>query len=158
MQSILERYLKCCDDVETPSLLLNSPNEHEANRLMKCTENLTLLERNMMGDDLEGLSLKELMHLEQRIHQAIGSIHAKQGELLVQQLEELKEKVSNLKAVVNTNSNLVSKLCEIKPSCSDHTKGSTTSNLEKVHHANGMNSNVRFELCEDLNRSPMLVE
>lgn len=45
-----------------------------------------------MADDLQRLSLKDLLHLEQEIHQAVGRIRAKKDELFLEELEELKEK------------------------------------------------------------------
>eukprot|EP00250_Pteridium_aquilinum_P003814 c14094_g1_i2 orf=193-393(+) len=61
-------------------------------RLTQFNEKLKTLQSNLIGDDLERLSLRDLALLEQQIHEKLGRIRAKKGERFLECLEDLKHK------------------------------------------------------------------
>lgn len=107
MQNILERYTACQGESESPDVLNSTSNEPESDRLTKYTEKLKLQQRNLMGEDLDRLSLKDLVHLEHQIDQSIGRIRARQGQLLIDNLEQLNKKVADATKMLNESSKLL---------------------------------------------------
>lgn len=171
MHNILEKYIKSREDVEFPNKLLTYPNEDGVEGLTKYADRLQLLERNMMGEDLETLSVQDLVHLEQQIDQSIGRIHAKQLEVLVDQLEELQEKVNLASKMTSENSVLLSKLEQGHPSkqvspfyTNPLGQQCSPTKLHELHEAisttlqlwdnNQSSMPKRLILSEDLNHSP----
>ncbi|KAI5083170.1 hypothetical protein GOP47_0002913 [Adiantum capillus-veneris] len=97
MQSVMERYMKSCDPSESPKN--NSAGcsnlgdgNGDADRVTQFTEKLKSLQSILIGDDLERLSSRDLIRLEQQIHDSLGRIRAKKEELFLEQLQEIKEK------------------------------------------------------------------
>lgn len=181
MHSVLERYVKARGDAESPDN--NSSTENvETDRLTQFTEKLKALQSNVIGDDLERLSLRDLVHLEQQIHESLGRIRAKKEERIVDQLEEFKQKVSETRKATNANSSILDKLADFCSSdrtgfqnsegpvdgvcCpqseSLQTDGSHAGRVDASeqgnHIANCLPAAKRFRITEDLNRSPASVE
>eukprot|EP00250_Pteridium_aquilinum_P022277 c25339_g4_i4 orf=51-383(-) len=88
MESVIERYLKTCGDAGNKS----SSDNAESDRLTQFIEKLKSLQSNLIGDELERLSLRDLIRLEQQMHGSLGQIHAKKSQLFLEQLEDTKEK------------------------------------------------------------------
>nr|ADC55529.1 MADS-box protein [Dryopteris fragrans] len=112
MQRILKRYAdsnrgaKSSDD--------HSDNVH-ADQLTEFFKKLKTLQSNLIGDDLECLSLRDLIRLEQQMHERFQRIRAKKEELLLEQLEDIKEKVVEARRTTNANSNVLEKLVDFDP-------------------------------------------
>lgn len=104
MHSVLERYVKYREDSESLDNNDRSDITAETDRLTQYTEKWKTLQRNLIGDDLERLSLKDLMHLEQQIYENLARVRAKKGELLLERLEEIKEKFTDAGQTTNANS------------------------------------------------------
>lgn len=181
MQAILDRYVTSQGDSGSSDLLLNCPDDgaqgHQSDKLVQYTEKVKSLQRNLMGDDLERLSLKDLIQLEQLIHQGLGRIRAKKDEKFIEHLEQIKEKVSTSTKMASTNSSLVSSVMDVGP---PHGVGSGNSNesgeciapndVHELQQSNDVGLRLWVESCdqsyqnaipkrsvisEDLNRSPI---
>lgn len=179
MQGILEKYMSCQDDSKVPDWMSNCSDDHDCNKLIQHIERLQHLQRNMIGDDLETLSLKDLTNLEQLLDQGIGRIRAKKVELLFEQLEDLNDKVTEAGETAKANSNLLSKLVAdhtSKASRSGHSSPFgeyTRSDNHELLQANESSLQLWVEasnpsiqnqipkrsvINEDLNRSPIWTE
>ncbi|KAI5080432.1 hypothetical protein GOP47_0003615 [Adiantum capillus-veneris] len=123
MQTVLERYVKANRDADSPDNNSSTDNV-EADRLAQFTENLKSLQSTVIGNDLERLSLRDLIHLEQQIHESLGRIRAKKEELIVDQLEDFKQKVAEQRRITNANSSILDKLVDF---CSSDVTGSRNS-------------------------------
>ncbi|KAH7286240.1 hypothetical protein KP509_33G065500 [Ceratopteris richardii] len=111
MKSVLERYYKAQGDAESADNVSSAENI-EIDRITLFTEKLKALQRNVIGDDLERLSLRDLIHLEQQIHESLGRIRAKKEEMILDQLEDFKKKVTDARKTTNANSSLLDKLLD----------------------------------------------
>ncbi|KAH7423385.1 hypothetical protein KP509_12G052800 [Ceratopteris richardii] len=95
METVLGRYVKASRDPEAGDNGSSTDNV-EADRLTVFTEKLKMLQSNVIGDDLERLSLRDLIHLEQQVHESLGHIRAKKDELILEQIDEFKQKILGL--------------------------------------------------------------
>lgn len=180
MQSVLERYEKCRGNLESPDN--NNSDITDTGSFTLHTEKLKILLRNLYGDDLDRLCLKDLAHLEQQLHESLGCVRAKKGELFLEQLEEMKEKARDAGKTSYANSNLLAKLvgsCPSEVTGSHNSNGNgdclilnveealrTDASLQlRVDSSDQNNQNPaslpvakRSKLSEDLNRSPECIE
>ncbi|KAI5061162.1 hypothetical protein GOP47_0023667 [Adiantum capillus-veneris] len=111
MQNILERYRKTCGHSKFPDI--NNMPDHITDRVTRFTEELKHLHSTLIGDNLERLSSRDLVRLEQQIHDSLGHIRAKKEELLLEQLGEIKEKIAAMRREVNASSNVLEKVVEL---------------------------------------------
>lgn len=89
----IERYKKvCAKDLRWETSISSKYYEGEIGNLRKETDILTKVNRNLMGDNLSDLSLKELDLLEARIERGIQCVRSRKGEILHQELEALRER------------------------------------------------------------------
>ncbi|KAG9158397.1 hypothetical protein Leryth_013148 [Lithospermum erythrorhizon] len=65
-------------------------------------ENLKLKQSQLLGKDLNGVGLKEVLELEQQLNQALISIKNKKEQILMNQLERAKVKEQQMKLENNT--------------------------------------------------------
>jgi len=85
----IERYKKvCAKDMRWET---STPSENCEN-LRQEIDILTKVNRNLMGDNLSDLSLKELDLLEGRIETSIQSVRSRKDEILHQELKALRER------------------------------------------------------------------
>ncbi|KAI5080428.1 hypothetical protein GOP47_0003611 [Adiantum capillus-veneris] len=182
MQSVMERYMKSCAHSESPennSAGCSTHGDGDADRVTQFTEKLKSLQSNLIGDNLELLSSRDLIRLEQQIHDSLGRIRAKKEELFLEQLQEIKEKegwselfkIATTRRAVTGNSNVLEKIVEF---ASSELTGSGAGGQDK-HACNGAplmdaslfaewdsvaQSNPTAEclpvsrMTEDLNKSP----
>ncbi|KAI5080421.1 hypothetical protein GOP47_0003604, partial [Adiantum capillus-veneris] len=94
MQSVMERYMKSCGHSESAQNYAgcSTHGDGDADRVTQFTEKLKILQSILIGDDLERLSSRDLIRLEQQMHDCLGRIRAKKDELILEQLQEIKEK------------------------------------------------------------------
>eukprot|EP00250_Pteridium_aquilinum_P013786 c21573_g2_i1 orf=401-1135(+) len=100
MPSVLERYMKCRDDLGD---FESNESSYEGDRLTTYSKILETLQRNAIGDDLKRLSLQDLIKLEEQVHESLVEIRSRKDELLIELLEDVKGKVAD--ASKNTDAN-----------------------------------------------------
>lgn len=85
----IERYKKvCAKDMRWET----STSSKNCENLRQEIDILTKVNRNLMGDNLSALSMKELDLLEARIQRGIQSVRSRKDEILHQELEALRER------------------------------------------------------------------
>lgn len=112
VEHILERYTKN----PKPRNDNNSSSSAEINRLSQFTEKLKELQSNLVGDDLEHMSVRDLTHLEQQIFGSLAHVRKKKEELVCEQLEDIKQKVNEARRAANVDSSILEKLVDFGPS------------------------------------------
>nr|AAC24319.1 MADS-box protein [Ceratopteris richardii] len=120
METVLGRYVKASRDPEAGDNGSSTDNV-EADRLTVFTEKLKMLQSNVIGDDLERLSLRDLIHLEQQVHESLGHIRAKKDELILEQIDEFKQKMADTRRTTNANTSMLDRLVDF---CSSGITGS----------------------------------
>ncbi|CAM9002699.1 unnamed protein product [Rhodiola kirilowii] len=86
MERILERYERYSN------LNSNGSWTHEHAKLQNRIEVLQRSQRNLMGEDLDPLSLRELQNLEHQLENALKHIRLKKNQLMNQSIAELHKK------------------------------------------------------------------
>ncbi|CAL5198480.1 unnamed protein product [Lathyrus oleraceus] len=112
MERILERYERY--SYTERQLVANdqSPNENwvlEHAKLKARVEVLQKNQRNYMGEELDGLSLKELQSLEQQLDSALKHIRSRKNQVMYESISELQKKD---KALQEHNNLLAKKIKE----------------------------------------------
>ncbi|KAI5068230.1 hypothetical protein GOP47_0017122 [Adiantum capillus-veneris] len=118
MQSVMERYMRSCGHSESPennNAGCSTHGDGYVDRVTQFTEKLRSLQSSLIGDNLERLSSRDLIGLEQQFHDSLGCIRAKKEKLFLEQLQEIKEKIATTRAVTG-NSNVLEKIVELIPS------------------------------------------
>ncbi|XP_059669554.1 agamous-like MADS-box protein AGL18 [Cornus florida] len=90
MDQILGRYNKGPEPLELPSVehVAEHESQPEVDALKAEVARLQRVHRRMMGKELEGLSLKELQHLENELNEGMLSVKDKKEQVLLEQLEK----------------------------------------------------------------------
>lgn len=125
MDRILERYerylLSEGDVIEEYPELEGSMN-YDHIKLRSRIEALQKSQRNLMGEQLDSLTLREVHHLEQQIDSALRNIRSRKNHLLLNSIEELRKKESLL---MEQNSILKKEKAELEASM--HKNGTASS-------------------------------
>ncbi|XP_024970046.1 MADS-box transcription factor 23-like isoform X2 [Cynara cardunculus var. scolymus] len=93
MKSVIARYRRSKDEQQ-----LTNPTsdikfwQREATMLKQQLQNLQESHRHMMGEELSGLSVRDLQGLENQLEMSLQGIRVKKDQLLVNEVEELKQK------------------------------------------------------------------
>ncbi|KAJ1269320.1 hypothetical protein BS78_07G202800 [Paspalum vaginatum] len=97
MPKTLEKYQKC-SYAGPETTLQNRENEqlkssrNEYLKLKARVENLQRTQRNLLGEDLESLDIKELEHLEKQLDSSLKHIRSTRTQHMVDQLTELQRR------------------------------------------------------------------
>ncbi|VAH88214.1 unnamed protein product [Triticum turgidum subsp. durum] len=118
MYKTLERYRTCnSNSQEAAPPLENEINYQEYLKLKTRVEFLQSSQRNILGEDLGPLSMKELDQIENQIDASLKHIRSKKNQVLLDQLFELKSKEQELQ---DENKDLRKKLQDTTSSCGEN--------------------------------------
>nr|AER34988.1 AGAMOUS-like protein [Mangifera indica] len=112
VKTTIERYKKASAD-SSHAASVSGANaqfyQQEANKLRQQIRNLQNSNRNMLGESLGALSVKELKNLETRLEKGISRIRSKKNELLFAEIEYMQKREIDLH---NNNQLLRAKIAE----------------------------------------------
>ncbi|MCO5550622.1 hypothetical protein L7F22_004111 [Adiantum nelumboides] len=146
-------------DVETPLYLRGRKYwKHEAERLKERLIFMEEAQRNMMGENLGGLQIKDLQTLEGKLDSGLNKVRAVKTHLLVEQVQELRKKEQVL---LQQNDVLRSKLAEatcLQAPTSGVTTTTTTS--QEVQESSSARASVYWSCssCVELYGPSLLIE
>ncbi|KAL5219182.1 hypothetical protein ABZP36_019866 [Zizania latifolia] len=109
MYKTLERYRTCNFNSQDAAAPENEINYQEYLKLKTRVEFLQTTQRNILGEDLGPLSMKELEQLENQIEVSLKQIRSRKNQALLDQLFDLKSKEQQLQ---DLNKDLRKKLQE----------------------------------------------
>ncbi|KAF8022257.1 hypothetical protein BT93_G2410 [Corymbia citriodora subsp. variegata] len=91
MKQILSRYNRCQDSPESTVVEYKPESTKEDDKVVDTLKDeiaeLQMRQLRLLGKDLNGLSIKELQHLEQQLSGALSSVKEKKEQWLLEQLE-----------------------------------------------------------------------
>ncbi|KAL9243319.1 hypothetical protein vseg_017220 [Gypsophila vaccaria] len=110
----IEKYHRCSYGALEASGVLNDSqaNYQEYLKLKARVEVLQQSQRNLLGEDLAPLNIKDLDQLEHQLEMSLKQIRSTKTQQMLDQLAELQRKEQNL---VENNRNLIKKLEESSP-------------------------------------------
>ncbi|KAF3340338.1 MADS-box transcription factor [Carex littledalei] len=95
----LERYQRTCfnsQDGTTAAICETQSWYQEMSKLKAKLENLQRTQRNLLGEDLGPLSVKELQQLERQLETALSQARQRKTQIMMDQVEELRRKERQL--------------------------------------------------------------
>jgi MADS-box transcription factor len=97
MTKTLERYQRCCINPQDNSFERETQSWYqEVSKLKAKYESLQRSQRNLLGEDLGPLSVKELQNLERQLEAALSQARQRKTQIMVEQIEELRRKERHL--------------------------------------------------------------
>ncbi|XP_020587674.1 floral homeotic protein AGAMOUS-like isoform X2 [Phalaenopsis equestris] len=112
VKGTIERYKKASTDNSNTGSTNQTNSEyyqHEASKLLQQITDLQTSNRNLMGEALSTMNLRELKQLEARLEKAINKIRSRKNELLYAEIEYMHKKEMELQ---NDNMYLRNKIAE----------------------------------------------
>ncbi|KAJ3679688.1 hypothetical protein LUZ60_017699 [Juncus effusus] len=97
MKNVIERYAKAKNEQQIEVINPNSEVkfwQRESASLRQQLHNLQENHRQLMGEELSGLQVKELQALENRLEMSLRGVRAKKEQLLMDEIQELHRKGS----------------------------------------------------------------
>ncbi|CAM0955453.1 unnamed protein product [Alopecurus aequalis] len=114
-RSTIDRYRKACASASgsAPAIDVNSQQyfQQESAKLRHQIQSLQNSNRNLMGESVGNLTLKELKNLENRLEKGIGRIRSKKHELLFAEIEYMQKLEADLQ---NENMYLRAKVADVE--------------------------------------------
>ncbi|KAH7524885.1 agamous-like MADS-box protein AGL11 isoform X2 [Ziziphus jujuba] len=114
IRSTIERYKKACSDSSNTTSITEINAQYYQQESAKLRQQIQMLQnsnRNLMGDSLSSLTVKELKQLENRLERGITRIRSKKHEMLLAEIEYLQKREIELE---NENVCLRTKITEIE--------------------------------------------
>ncbi|CAA3025505.1 MADS-box JOINTLESS [Olea europaea subsp. europaea] len=133
MKEILERHnlhSKNLGKMEQPSLELQLVEDRNHSTLRKEIAEKSHQLRRLRGEELQGLSIEELQHLESSLEAGLNRVIEKKGEKIKKEINQLQEKGMQL---VEENERLRQQVIEI----SNGRKNLTSTDLENIIYEEG---------------------
>ncbi|XP_020572218.1 MADS-box transcription factor 23-like isoform X2 [Phalaenopsis equestris] len=96
MKTVINRYNKAKQD-HLQTMHANSELkiwQREATSLRQQLHNLQEKHRQLMGEDINGLSIKELQNLENQLETSLHAIQQKKEQILINEVQELNQKIA----------------------------------------------------------------
>lgn len=93
MGSVIERYIKTTDNNQPPTLAQDL--EFWQREVARLRQQLQLVEENhrkLMGEELSGLSIKDLQNLENQLGASLKGVRMQKDQLLAEEIKEQKRK------------------------------------------------------------------
>ncbi|XP_022852033.1 floral homeotic protein AGAMOUS-like isoform X3 [Olea europaea var. sylvestris] len=95
VKETIERYKKACSDSSNNGSISEANAQfyqQEASKLRQQISNMQNQNRNMLGESLGALSLRELKNLETKVERGISRIRSKKNELLFAEIEYMQKR------------------------------------------------------------------
>ncbi|XP_044501429.1 agamous-like MADS-box protein MADS3 [Mangifera indica] len=93
----IERYQRCCFNPQDNSIERETQSWYqEVTKLKSKYESLQRTQRNLLGEDLGPLSVKELQNLEKQLEGALAMARQRKTQIMVEQMEELRKREREL--------------------------------------------------------------
>ncbi|KAJ7951037.1 MADS-box transcription factor [Quillaja saponaria] len=93
----LERYQHCSFTSQQNNVELETQNWYqEVSKLKAKYESLQRTQRNLLGEDLGPLSVKELQNLEKQLEGALAQARQRKTQILIEQMDDLRRKERHL--------------------------------------------------------------
>nr|QDF44721.1 AG2 [Cymbidium goeringii]QDF44724.1 AG2 [Cymbidium faberi] len=112
VKATIEKYKKACSDNSNSGTISETNAQYymqEASKLRQQITNLQNSNRNLMGEALTTMSLRDLKQLETRLEKGINKIRSKKNELLYAEIEYMQKREMELQ---NDNMYLRNKIAE----------------------------------------------
>ncbi|GFP96951.1 floral homeotic protein agamous [Phtheirospermum japonicum] len=133
VKATIDRYKKACSDSSNTGSISEVNTQYyqqESSKLRAQISNLQNQNRNMLGESLGALTLRELKNLESRVERGISKIRSKKNELLFAEIEYMQKREIDLH---HNNQYLRAKVAETE---------------RAQQHMNLMPGNSGFELAQ----------
>ncbi|XP_075523224.1 floral homeotic protein AGAMOUS-like isoform X3 [Primulina tabacum] len=120
VKTTIERYKKASSDSSNHGSVAEANTQYyqqEASKLRAQISNLQNHNRNMIGESLGGLTLRELKNLETKVERGISRIRSKKNELLFSEIEYMQKREVDLH---HNNQYLRAKIAETERAQQQH--------------------------------------
>ncbi|KAH9317900.1 hypothetical protein KI387_019669, partial [Taxus chinensis] len=91
MKMILEKYTKCSNATQNNEQSIPQVDNQDTRRMKQQLEDVSCNLRRMRGENLEGLTIKDLQRLENKLEVGLNKVRSKKDEGLFQEIFELQQ-------------------------------------------------------------------
>nr|ABB92624.1 AGAMOUS-like protein [Alpinia oblongifolia] len=101
VKSTIERYKKACKDTTNDGFVSEANAQYyqqEASKLRQQINSIQISNRNLMGESLHSMNLRDLKQLESRLEKGISKIRNKKNELLFAEIEYMQRREMELQS------------------------------------------------------------